>query len=633
MSLKSRSSFNLVAKNNDERIILNLLKNEGYYFPKIITSTLDLGDNKIDLFYKIDLGQKAKIAKISFVGDKKYKDSTLRKIILSEEYKFWKIISGKKFLNENMINYDQKLLDNFYKNKGFYNVIIESSFANYLGNDEFELVFNISSGDKYYFNDLNLKLPIDYDENNFDQLKVIFKELNGEVYSINSIDKILKEIDKIVLNEQYEFLKSEVTEEIVDNLINLTFNIGESEKFYVGKINIYGNNITEENVIRNVLSIDEGDAFNELLYKRSLNNLRALNFFKDINGEVIQGEFDNKKNLNLTVEEKPTGEISAGAGVGTGGGTVVFGVTENNFLGKGIEFGSDISISSETVKGQISLDNPNYKGSDRSLNFLAESRTTDRLANFGYKSNKTGLRVGSGLELYDDIFLNVGISSFVEKLETESTASASLKSQNGSYFDTFFNYTFTNDERNQNFKPTDGYISRFTQNVPLISNTYSLTNIYDLKFYDQFFDENIATYSFYASTTNALFSKDVKLSERLFLPSSKLRGFELGKLGPMDGSDFIGGNYAVAFNANTTLPQVFPNLEMTNFALFFDAANVWGADYNSGIADGGKIRTSIGLAIDLYTPVGPLTFSFTEALTQSKNDVTETFRFNLGTTF
>ena len=633
LSLKDRSSFNLISVKKDTEAIINLLKVKGYYFSKVISSTKDLGSNKIDLFYNVELGKKAKITKISFVGDKKFKDGTLRNVILTEEFKFWKIISGKKFLNEGLVNLDKNLLNNFYKNKGFYDVVIDSSFANYLGDDEFELIYNISSGKKYYFNDLSLKLPIDYEDNDFDELKEIFVSLKGEPYSLNSINKILNEIDNIVLKEQYEFLKSDVNEEINDNLINLTFNIGESEKFYVEKINIFGNNITQEEVIRNVILVDEGDAFNELLHKKTLNNLKGLGFFKSVEDNIEIGTFDNQKIIDITVEEKPTGEISAGAGVGTGGGTLVFGIQENNFLGRGIEFGTDLAFSQETVKGEISLINPNYKGTNRSLNFSAQSQTTDRLKNFGYKSNKTGFSIGSGFEFYEDYFLNIGTSSYFEDLETDNNASATMKKQNGSYFDTFFNYTLALDQRDQRYRPTDGFISRFTQNIPLISKNYTLTNSYDVRFYDKFFDENVATYAFYASATNALSSEDVKLSERLFLRESRLRGFETGKIGPMDGSDFIGGNYSMAFNANTTLPQILPSLQNTNFSLFFDAANVWGVDYNKGIADGGKIRTSVGIAVDFFTPIGPLNFSLSEPLTQSKNDVTEFFRFNLGTTF
>ncbi|MDA8835766.1 outer membrane protein assembly factor BamA [Candidatus Pelagibacter bacterium] len=633
LSLKNRSSYNSINVKKDENAILTYLKEQGFYFSKITSSYQDLGDNKIDLYYEIDLGNKAKISKISFVGDKIFKDSTLRSVILSEEYRFWKFISGKKYLNENLINYDKRLLNNFYKNKGFYNVVIESSFASYLGNDEFEILYNISSGKKYYFNEFNLNLPIDYEADNFNELNNIFRDLKGEKYSLNSIDKILKEIDKIVLNEQFEFLKSSVQEEIKDNLINLTFDIGESEKFYVEKINILGNNITREEVIRNNLLVDEGDAFNELLQAKTINNLKALNFFSKVDSEIIDATDLNRKIINITVEEKPTGEIMAGAGVGTSGGTVAFGVSENNYLGRGIEFSSDVSVSAESLKGLIAINNPNYKGSNRSLNVSLESTVTDRLKNFGYESNKTGFSVGSGIEFYENLYWNTGFSSYIEKLETDSTASASIKKQEGSYFDTFFNQTLSYDKRNQKFKTSDGYISRFTQNIPLISESYTLTNAYDYKIYNQWLDENVFSFGFFAKTTNSLKGKDVKLSDRLFLPSGKLRGFESGKVGPKDGADYIGGNYAASINLATTLPQIMPNFQNTNFSIFFDAANIWGIDYNSSLSDNSKIRSSVGIAVDFFTPIGPLNFSLSEPITKGSNDITESFRFNIGTTF
>jgi len=633
LSLKNRSSYNSAFIKKDENNILNYLKDQGFYFSIVNSYYQDLGDNKIDLYYEIELGNKAKISKITFVGDKKFKGSSLRSIILSEEYRFWKFISGKKYLNEKLINYDKRLLNNYYKNKGFFNVAIESSFANYLGNDKFEIIYNISAGDKFYFNEFNLNLPIDYEIDNFYELDKLFNKLKGESYSLNSIDKILKEIDKIVLNEQYEFLKSTVKEQIEDNLINLTFDIDESEKFYVERVNIFGNNVTREDVIRNNLLVDEGDAFNELLHTRTLNRLKSLNFFKSVESDIVNITSENKKIINITVEEKPTGEIMAGAGVGTSGGTFSFGVSENNFLGRGIEFASDLTVSKESLKGLISLNNPNFRGSNRSLNSSVESTITDRLKNFGYRSSKTGLSIGSGYEFYDDLYWNTGISSYVEKLDTDSTASASMKKQDGSYFDTLFNQTFSYDKRNQKYKTTDGFISRFTQSIPIISESYTLTNAYDYKIYNEWFDQNIFTFGFYAKMTNSISSKNVKLSDRLYLPSSKLRGFESGKVGPKDGADFVGGNYAAAINVATSLPQALPNLQNTNLSVFFDAGNIWGIDYNSGLADESKIRSSIGIAVDFFTPIGPLNFSLSEVITKGKNDITETFRFNLGTTF
>ncbi|MDB4193952.1 outer membrane protein assembly factor BamA [Candidatus Pelagibacter sp.] len=633
LTLKDRSSFNRSKLKLDESVIINFLKNKGYYFAALTTSTENLDNNSINLTHTIEIGQKAKISKISFLGDKKIKDSKLRDVIISEEHKFWKFISNKKFINEELINFDKQLLNNFYKNKGFFDVKINASFANYLGNNEFELIYNISSGKKYFFNNVKLSLPLDYDVSNFTKLNKIFLKLKGKNYSLNAIDKILQEIDNIVLNEQFESLTSEVNEELIDNLINLTFNISEADKFYIERINILGNNITRENVIRDSLYVDEGDSFNDLLHTKSINNIKSLNFFRDVKSEILAGTDDNQKIINISVEEKPTGEITAGAGMSTSGGTVAFAVNENNFLGRGIKLGTDVTLSEESLKGKISLNNPNYNGSNRSLNFILESSVNDRLKDFGYKSSKTGFSIGTGLEFYDDLFLVTGLSTYIENLETDATASASLVKQKGSFFDTFFNYTLDYDKRNQKFQTTDGFRSRFTQNLPLISENYSLTNTYNYKFFNTWLKENVATIGVYASATNSITNKDVKLSDRINLPSSKLRGFESGKIGPKDGADFIGGNYATAITVATTLPQILPSFQSLDFSIFLDVANVWGVDYSSTISDGSAIRSSFGIGVDYFTPIGPLNFSLTEVISKGSNDITESFRFNLGTTF
>ena len=579
--LKDRSSFNSSDVKKDQIITLNVLKNLGYYFAKLETVIRELDQNKIDLIYSIDLGKKAKIKKISFVGERIFKDSLLKSIIVTEEFKFWKFISGKKYLNENLINFDKRLLKNYYKNNGYYNVIIESSFANYLGNDEFELIFNINSNEKHYFNNMEINLPDDYDINNFDGLAKLFKKLKGEPYSLNSVNDILNEIDKITLDRQYEFLSSTVNEVANNNLINFKFNIAESEKLYIEKINILGNNITREDVIRNHLQIDEGDAFNDILHTKSINNIKSLNFFSNVESNILEGSSQNEKIIDILVEEKPTGEIAAGAGVSTTGTTFSFGVKENNYLGRGVKFDSNLSVSKSKIKGLLSLENPNYKGSDKSLSFVLESTSTDRLTTFGYKSNKTGISLATGFEYFDDLYLNAGLSSYIEDIKVDSSATNSVKKNKGSYFDTYANYTFDYDKRNQKFQTSSGYRSVFTQGVPLLSDNYTLKNTYNFKNYNKWSNESITTLGFFMSSANSITGNDVKLSDRIYIPSSKLRGFETGKVGPMDGSDYVGGNYSVAFNVATTIPQLFPNSENTNFSVFFDAANVWGIDYSS----------------------------------------------------
>ena len=265
-----------------------------------------------------------------------------------------------------------RLLNNFYLNKGYYNVQINSSFARLINEDEFELIFNINANEKFVFDNIVLNLPIDFEKSNFDSLNDLFDDLKGQNYSINKVEKILEEIDKVTLEEQYESISANVQENIIGNKINLEFIIEKSEKLFVEKINIFGNNVTRENVIRNQFEIDEGDPFNEILAKKSLNNLKNLRFFKDVDSEIVQGSSNDARIINITVEEKPTGEIAAGAGFGTDGGTVLFSVKENNYLGKGLQVEAKALINEESIKGNFSVTNPNFNNTDKSVYFSAK---------------------------------------------------------------------------------------------------------------------------------------------------------------------------------------------------------------------------------------------------------------------
>tara|TARA_Y100001935_G_scaffold243623_1_gene235201 strand:+ start:1841 stop:4090 length:2250 start_codon:yes stop_codon:yes gene_type:complete len=631
--LKEKSSFNEIILNKDREIILENLKKLGYYFASVDINIQNLDDNKLNIIYDIDIGEKAKIGKISFIGDKVFKDKKLSNIILSEEYKFWKFISGKKYLNQELINFDKRLLRNYYLNKGYYNVKINSSFAKLIDINEFELIFNIDAGKKIYFGDISLGLPVEFDKENYSQLFEFFEKLKDEPYSLFQVEKILEKIEVITINEQNETVKSKFQETIVDNKINLNFKIDETEKIFVEKINIYGNNITRESVIRNQFLVDEGDQFNEILFSKTISKLKSLNFFKSVKSEIIDGKEDGFNIINLSVEEKATGEIMAGAGTGTSGGSLTAGVKENNYLGKGIKVDSGFTITEETLKGNFFVKNPNYNNTDKSLYFNAQAIEVDRLSTTGYKSNKQGLSIGTEFEYLDDLSLGMSFDNFYERISVDSNASARQKAQKGNYWDTFVELDFFYDKRNYVYDPTDGFFSQYSVGLPLISETNTLTNTYNYKVFTELYENNVTSASFLLKTANSITGDDVKLSERLYIPAAKLRGFESGKVGPKDGSDYIGGNYVSSINLTTTVPQVFEQLQTVDIGLFFDAANVWGVDYDSSISDNSKIRSSIGVGLDWKSAIGPMSFSLAQPLTKDTNDVEENFRFKIGTSF
>ncbi len=633
LKLKSRSSYNELLIEQDSNEILNQLRILGYFFSTLETKIETLGDNKVNVIYDIEMGEKAKIKKVSFIGDKIFKDKKLKSIIISEEYKFWKFLSGKKFLNQEILEFDEKLLKNFYLNKGYYEVDIKSSFAKLINDSEFELIYNINANQKFRFNKIKLELPVDFDSNNFNDLNKLFIKIEGEPYSINTISNILEEIDNIILSEEFKSIESTVSENVSGNNIDLVFQILESEKYFVEKINIYGNNITQENVIRNQLLIDEGDEYNSILANKSINNIKSLNIFKSVESKTLDDDIDGNKVIDIYIEEKATGEILAGAGVGTDGNTLSFAIKENNYLGRGVKLNSSLTLSNETIKGLFSVRNPNYNNSDKSVYGNIQALETDRLSESGYKSNKAGFGFGTNFEYQDDLFLGLGQSSYYEKIDTNSSASTRQKSQAGNYWDTFVTLDLDFDKRNQRFKTTDGYRSFYQVNVPIISENNSLSNMYKLSYYNELYDENVSKISLFLRSTNSLTNDDVKLSERLYLPSDRLRGFVPGKVGPKDGNDYIGGNYAAALNISSTLPQILPSAQNVDFLMFMDIANIWGVDYDSSLSDTNTVRSSLGVGVDWFTVIGPLNFSLALPISKAETDKTETFKFNLGTTF
>ena len=634
IQIKEGNSFNKFLINIEENRISNILKKSGFYLSTVETFVKEKEDNSIDLTFEINLGNKSYINKISFIGDKKFKSNTLRNVIVSEESKFWKFLSNKKFLDKERINLDKRLLINFYKNNGYYEANINSETIEYDKQNGFHLIFDITSGEKFYFDDFKINYPDNYDVNYFDKINNNLNDYSDKLYSFKIIEKMIKTIENIASTENYEFINVDIDERVTsDNKIAITLNINESDKFYVNRINISGNNVTIEDVIRNELSIDEGDPLNNILFQKSISKLRALNIFKNVNTEIADTNDPVLKDININIEEKPTGEITLGAGIGTSGASTIFGVKENNFLGRGIKLNTDVTLSKETIKGQFNVINTNYKNSDRDLIFGLQSLETDRLKNFGYKTNKTGLLVGTNFEYLNDLYFAPQLSLSDEKIETSSDASNLLKKQEGSYLDLNALYSFTFDKRDQAFQPKSGFVSQFSQRLPVnygdnqtIINTYEFTNFYE------YLDNKVFKWSIYTGAANTLGDKDVRISDRLNIPSSKLRGFESGKVGPIDNGDYVGGNYVTTLNLSNEIP-IFDNLDNMSFSTFYDAANVWGVDYNSSLSDNSKIRSSVGISANWYTPVGPLNFSFAQPITKASSDKTEGFRFNLGTSF
>ncbi len=629
---KERRSFIKSNLSKDIEIIKRLYSSLGYNSPKIETKLKELDENNLDLLIEIERGNRTKISSIKFIGNDSIRSKRLKDVIVSEEDKFWKIISKNTNFNESLVELDKRLLSNYYKSLGFYDVKITSNFAEINLKGNAELVYSIDEGKRFTINKISTKVDPVFDKSLFLPLNQVYLKYVGEYYSPFKIKKLLEELDELIDNNNLQFVEHNVQEIVQENSINIVFNVFEGQKVLVERINIKGNNITNEDVIRGELILDEGDPFTNLNLEKSIAEIKARNIFKDVNYEIKEGSKKNLKVINIEVEEKPTGEVSAGAGVGTSGGNFAIGIRENNWLGEGKRVGFDLELDEESLAGQLSYANPNYDFLGNSLNYTLASEKNDK-PDQGYENSIISGSIGTSFEQYKDVIASLGLSFSHDDLRTLDSASDSLKKQKGSYDEIAANYGFTFDKRNRAFMPTSGSIVSFRQSLPVYADKSFLSNTFSTSTYKSFNEDIVGASKFYLAAVNGLGSDDVRLSKRKGLSSKRLRGFERNKIGPVDGSDHIGGNYAAALNFEANLLKILPEDTNTDLSLFLDFANVWGVDYDSSLDDSNKIRSSTGVMANWMSPLGPITFVLSQNLSKASTDKTESFNFNLGTTF
>ena len=322
----------------------------------------------------------------------------------------------------------------------------------------------------------------------------------------------------------------------------------------------------------------------------------------------------------------------AGAGIGTEGTTFQFAITESNWLGKGTRLKTSFNISEEKIKGSFAITDPNYKFSGNVVSLSADISSIDRTKTTGYESDRTGFSLGASFEQYENVWFSPTLTLTNESVSTDADASTNLKKMDGTYTNLDFTYGLILDNRNQKFQPTEGYVTSFKQTLPIIQDSSSIFNEFDLTSYHDLSEDVIASLKFKGKSIHGV-DDDVRLTNRIYMPSRSLRGFVRGKVGPKDGTDWVGGNYLLGVSAEAQLPNLLPESYRTDINAYIDTGNLWGVDYSGTVDDSSKIRSSVGIGANVFTPVGPLSFTVSQNLTKASTDVTETFNFALGTSF
>ncbi len=633
LALGQNKIFSDALLKKDIEKIKDIYQDGGYFDVVVDTDISKISGNALNVVINIKRKNKYKINRIYFIGDKKFKSSTLSDVISSTEDGWWKFIGSSSLVNKKQIEFDKKLLKNFYLNSGYYDVQISSSDVNFIGANQADVIFSINSGNKYYFSKFEI---LDNDKNlntkNIKELnKLVSKKLKG-TFSKKKLDDINNILNEYLRNKKIEFVTFfNKINKISGDKLDVEFKFVKKPRKFVNLINISGNTITEENVIRRNLLLSEGDSFLDYKVAKSIDKVKSLRIFKNVKFETVNLG-DEKIDLNITVEEQPTGSVSAGVGVGSSGSTISSSIVEKNLFGKGVIIDSNVSIGTEKISGNVGFSIPDFMNSDNIFNYNIFALSTD-YTNSGYESKKIGNVLSTGFNVYENVSLKTGFAIDLDSIDTNPSASNLYKSREGDYLTYKGFYNIVNDRRNSGFQPTKGYRLGFGQGLAMPGSdiTYLENNI-NGAVYHSISNDYVVSLKSGLNTINSLDNNDIKLSDRKFLRQTKLRGFENYGVGPKDGSDHIGGNYSAYASLSTTIPNPIPDSWNAKSILFLDTGNVWGVDFNDSI-DSNKLRSSAGISLEWVSPLGPLSITLSENISKADGDLEESFSFQIGSNF
>lgn len=616
--------------------LLRVYQAGGRYAAVVEPQIIKLDENRIDLVFKVDEGPLIKISSITFSGNQLFSDSKLKTVIASREKRWWAILSATDKYDEGRLEYDARLLRQFYLARGYADINVTRVRGGLLPDRTgFAVTFLLEEGLRYKVGDIEITSEIENID--LELMKAQFDFGDDGWYDVRALEQGLLDITNELGNYGYAFVDvlPEIVTDAETGLAKILVKIGEAQRNYVERIEIINNTRTTDTVIRRELELVEGDAFNSLKLERSLRNVRNLGYFADVSVRNIVGSSPEQTVTEIDVEEQSTGELSLGLGYSSlDKASFNIGIVERNFLGTGRGLDASIGTSGSRTDISLGITEPyllgrNLNGSATVFNQQINQNSTD--------IEKTGFDFGIGFTAANNIYHRVGYTLSQAQTTKKSTTARSVAGEDGkTLLQSAVSYTVGRDTRDSRFDPSTGTLLELFEEVSGIGGdvTYSKTIVRGAFYRPYLFNTLVFGAQGELGHVNGLGEK-VTQSQRFFLGGYKVRGFDGSGIGPRD----IGNNAAVGGNnvASGTL-ELVSTLGLSKdlglrWTVFSDIGSVWGNDYPTGVkgAENSALRTSLGFGILWDTAIGPLSFYWADAISKESYDGLKRFQFTIGT--
>jgi outer membrane protein insertion porin family len=678
VSVRPRGIFTRAKVQSDVGRILELYRRSGRISATITPQIVELPQKRVDLIFKIDEGPKSGILRVNFLGNKAFSDNDLRGVVVTEESKWYKFFSSNANYDPDRLEYDKEQLRKFYRNRGYYDFRVVSSVAE-LAPDKngFVITYTVDEGPEYKFGKISVETELQKLDKNV--LAALVPIRSGEIYEDQRLEQSTDALTFAAGAAGFAFVdvRPRFTRHPETGTVDVIFDVKEGPRVYVDRIDIVGNTQTLDYVIRRELGISEGDAYNRALVDRSKNQIKALGFFKNVDITETPGTAPDRTNLQVKVEEQPTGELSFSAGYSSVDQLVIdLGFAEHNFRGRGQDLRARVSVGSIRQQVDFSFTEPRFQGRDLALGTDIFYYSYDLTQYSAYKTTSAGgvLRLSFPLSLNSRGSVLYSLRSDDVQIDdtlcdpTAQLLSFSVCSQRGTFVTSEFGYGYRLDRRNDPINPTRGFTFGLNQDFAGAGGDVKYVKTEgDLGWYHGFSKSFILSVTGSAGFIGGWGGDHIRINDRFYKGGNTFRGFQTAGIGPRDltfgRTDALGGKAYAIGSVELTVPTFLPEQYGIKAALFSDFGTVGlldpvdkqapvlvdPTDVTKGfvkdasgklllvpspdIKDDLSLRASAGLSIFWKSPMGPLRFDFSQVLAKQPYDKTELFRFSTSTRF
>jgi len=644
---KERQAFSRAQVVKDSRIISDFYRFKSRYSARVEPKIIERDNGFVDLVFEIDEGSILQISQIDFVGNKSFSDRQLRDVIKSKRAGVFSSFFTSDNYSEDSQEADKYLLKKFYNDQGFPDAKVIASLGGFKdGGDSAFLTYSIYEGPYFDFGEVSIRSMVKGISPSIYEKSVVASK--GDKFNSSQIKETLDNIKTVSVSNGFPFLIGKVDQvrDFKKREIGLVFKVIEGPKLFVEQIEISGNTHTRDNVIRREFKVEEGDAFDPSMLKRSEEKLQSLGYFESVKVNVRQGSSPQNAIVDIDVKEAPTGSLSLGLGYSTDTDvSAQFSFSESNFRGAGQGIRFSVSGSKDSSSVGLGFKERGFLGRDVLLSMDIDY-TNSKPRTTGYTANLLALKPSIGFNISSNTRVNLTYK--FENLDVTAVGSSEvLKQDIGQSTRSLIDFSLRHDKRDSIIKPTKGYIINFGSEIAgLGGDDQFLKSKASGKIYQGVFDNSIIFSTELEGGILSMGKGYSKVVDRFLLGGRSFRGFKYNGIGPRElnnGSYTIplgGEKYAIARLA-ASFPLGLPRELGLYGSLFAEAGTLWDlkTDPNiSGLSDkvaltDRTIRTSIGFAMNWETPIGPLQFNWSRPQKYLEADDLEYFSLNLATRF